>query len=83
MQLFIEIPGEDYNWIKQAPKGITHYPYTLNVYEAIRNGTLLPKETTTLIPYLMHKEMGIPISECQEAYDLAIEYLQSKSTAKG
>lgn len=35
------------------------------------------------IPYLMHKEMGIPISECQKAYDVAIEYLRGRAKVKG
>ena len=35
------------------------------------------------IPYLMHKEMDIPISECQKAYNVAIEYLRSQAKIKG
>ena len=35
------------------------------------------------IPYLMHKEMDIPISECQKAYDVAIDYLRSQGKVKG
>ena len=35
------------------------------------------------IPYLMHKEMDIPISECQKAYNIAVEYLRNKSKLKG
>lgn len=35
------------------------------------------------IPYLMHKEMDIPISECQKAYDVAIDYLRNQSKMKG
>ena len=35
------------------------------------------------IPYLMHKEMDIPISECQKAYDVAIDYLRSQGKLKG
>lgn len=35
------------------------------------------------IPYLMHKEMDIPISECQKAYDVAVEYLRSQTKVKG
>ena len=31
------------------------------------------------IPYLMHKEMDIPISECQKAYNVAMEYLKSQA----
>lgn len=35
------------------------------------------------IPFLMHKEMDIPISECQKAYDVAIEYLRSQAKTRG
>ena len=35
------------------------------------------------IPYLMHKEMDISISECQKAYDIALEYLRSQGKLKG
>lgn len=35
------------------------------------------------IPYLMHKEMDIPISECQKAYDIALEYLRSQAKVTG
>lgn len=35
------------------------------------------------IPYLMHKEMGIPLSECQKAYDVAIEYLRKQGKVNG
>lgn len=43
---------------------------------------LIEKEKES-IPYLMHKEMGIPLSECQKAYDVALEYLRSKAEVKG
>ena len=35
------------------------------------------------IPYLMHKEIDMPISECQKAYDVAIDYLRSQGKVKG
>lgn len=35
------------------------------------------------IPFLMHKELNVPISECQKAYDVAIEYLRSQGKVKG
>ena len=43
------------------------------------------KEPTTgsNIPFIMHKEMDIPISECQKAYNVAIEYLRSHTKVKG
>lgn len=34
------------------------------------------------IPYLMHKEMGVPISDCKDAYDFAIRYLRNKTKVK-
>lgn len=44
---------------------------------------LLEQKPCTNIPYLMHKEMDIPISECQKAYDVAIEYLRSQAKVRG
>lgn len=41
------------------------------------------KETIKLIPYLMHKEMGISILKCQKAYNIAIDYLRSQGKLKG
>lgn len=43
------------------------------------------KEPTTNsnIPFLMHKEMDVPISECQKAYDIGIAYLRSQGKLKG
>jgi len=35
------------------------------------------------IPFLMHIEMDIPISECQKAYEIAMEYLKFQSKIKG
>lgn len=39
--------------------------------------------TIANIPYLMHKEMDISISECQKAYDVAIDYLRRQGKVKG
>ena len=41
------------------------------------------KVETQSIPYLMHKEMDIPLFECQKAYDVAIEYLRRQGKVKG
>jgi hypothetical protein len=41
------------------------------------------KNTKESISYLLHKELDIPISECQKAYNLAIEYLRSQGKLKG
>lgn len=35
------------------------------------------------IPFLMHKELEIPISECQKAYKIAIDYLRSQANVRG
>lgn len=40
-------------------------------------------QCTPTIPYLMHKEMDIPLLECKEAYDVAIGYLRSKGKVSG
>ena len=41
------------------------------------------KQESVIIPYIMHKEMDIPILECQKAYDVAIDYLRSQAKVKG
>ena len=41
------------------------------------------KQESRCIPYLMHKEMDIPLLECQKAYDIAIDYLRSQAKVKG
>lgn len=45
----------------------------------------LEQEPTTdpNIPFLMHKEMDVPISECQKAYEVAIDYLRNQGKVKG
>lgn len=35
------------------------------------------------IPYLMHKELDIPLSDCQKAYDVAIDYLRKQGKVSG
>lgn len=41
------------------------------------------EENKESIPYLMHKETGVPLLECQKAYDVAMEYLRNKAKLKG
>lgn len=80
MQIMIDIDTVDYEYIKNgciAPIKIDNH-----IYDAIRNGTSVSNEDM-YIPYLMHKEMGIPISECQKAYDVAIDYLRSLGKVSG
>ena len=62
---------EEYQWQRRE-----------TLFEIIKD---LEKEpaTDSNIPYLMHKEMDIPISECQKAYDVAVEYLRSQTKVKG
>ena len=43
MQLVIEIDENEYIGIKSFPNGNTSYPWTLHLYDAVRNGTPLPK----------------------------------------
>ena len=44
---------------------------------------VIEKTPCCSIPYLMHKEMDIPISECQKAYEVAMEYLKYQSKING
>ena len=51
MRIVIEIPDTDYKFIKSTSKSTTlypttSYPTTLTVYEAIKNGTVIPDNPT-------------------------------------
>ena len=80
MQVVIDIPKEQYDAIKSDLYDTFSAEMKIWGLAAIRKGTPLPKVS---IPYLMHKKMDIPISECQKAYDVAIDYLRSKANMKG
>lgn len=54
-------------------------PYLIGATTNIK----LLEQDSVIIPYLMHKEMDIPISECQKAYGVAMEYLRSHVKIKG
>lgn len=43
MRLLIDIPDEDYNWIRNAKEGYTSYPLSLRLYLAIAAGTPFAK----------------------------------------
>lgn len=43
IELVIKIPEEDYKLIKSYGKGSTNYRISLNLYDAVKNGTPLPK----------------------------------------
>ena len=43
MQIVIEIPKRDYEYIKKLERGSTDYGITLHLYDAVRNGTPLPE----------------------------------------
>ena len=43
MQIVIDIPDNDYEYIKLLHEGLTDYQTTLKLYRAIKNGTPLPK----------------------------------------
>ena len=43
MQIVIDIDENEYKGIKSFPNGNTSYPWTLHLYDAVRNGTVLPK----------------------------------------
>lgn len=57
-------------WIRQMDERASDCPF-------------MEISSDTIISYLMHKEMGIPISECKKAYDVAIEHLRSQGKVKG
>ena len=49
MQIVIEIDNEHYERIMRFEEGVTVYPTTLALYEAVKNGTPLPKGHGRLI----------------------------------
>ena len=49
MKLVIEIGENEYIGIKSFPNSNTSYPWTLHLYDAVRNGTPLPKGHGRLI----------------------------------
>lgn len=49
MQIVIDINDNEYLGIKNYPDNITSYPVTIHLYEAVRNGTPLPKGHGRLI----------------------------------
>ena len=40
-------------------------------------------DDTTVIAEMMHQMLDIPLSDCREAYNIAIEHLRSKARVKG
>jgi hypothetical protein len=59
MKLVIEIDKEHYERIMRLEEGVTVYPTTLALYEAVKNGTPLPKGHGDLIT----KEQAIDLVE--------------------
>ena len=79
----ITIGDEDIKAFKMAIKAWEQEP-CCNCIEFKRYAKQMGfKIETQPIPYLMHKEMDIPLLECQKAYDVAIEYLRSQGKLKG
>lgn len=42
MKLIVEIPADDYEYIKRLNAGYTDYRTTLKLYDAVRNGNPIP-----------------------------------------
>lgn len=82
MQIVIDIDEEDYNDLTLTGENTIPLSALLHLREALRNGTPVSNEDM-YIPYLMHKEMDIPLLECQKAYDIAIDYLRSQGKVRG
>lgn len=78
MKIAIDISEEDLRKVRDGRASVAM------MRKAILDGIFLKRnEDNIYIPYLMHKEMGTPISECRKAYDAAMEYLRSKSKISG
>ena len=81
MKELIDIPKELYEAYKGRPPMLGDVGMD-DIAQAIANGTPLSKGEG-VISYLMHKEMNIPISDCQKAYEVAIDYLRNQGKVKG
>lgn len=79
---YIQTLNQVMDWLEQEPETITEFADRCRECGA-RYGKLLKQEPDMYIPFLIHKEMEIPISECQKAYDVAIDYLRSQANIKG
>ena len=60
MQIVIDMNDNEYWGIKEYPDNITSYPVTIHLYEAVRNGTPLPKGHGRLI------DADKLVPDCQE-----------------
>lgn len=49
MKIVIDMPDDDYEYIKLLHEGYTDYQTTLKLYHAVKNGTVLPKGHGDLI----------------------------------
>ena len=49
MKIVIDMPNNDYEYIKGLNEGITDYHTTVKLYIAVRGGTVLPKGHGDLI----------------------------------
>lgn len=61
IELVIKISQEDYDWIKRTSNGNTCYPCTLRLYDAVKNGTPLPKGHGAIID--LEKVIRVEIEE--------------------
>lgn len=49
MKIVIDIPDDDYEYIKLLHESLTNYQITLKLYRAVKNGTILPNDCGDLI----------------------------------
>ena len=64
MKIVIEIDNEHYERIMRLEEGVTVYPTTLALYEAVKNGTSLPKGHGRIID-----ESKIEVCEWVDAWE--------------
>lgn len=57
MKLIIDINENEYLGIKSFPDSTTSYPWTLHLYEAVRNGTQLNDIKAEILDYMTEDAM--------------------------
>lgn len=71
MKIVIDIPNNDYEYIKGLNEGITDYHTTVKLYRAVGGGTVLPKGHGDLIDRskLAYYRCPNNVKDCPPTYD--------------
>ena len=72
MQIVIDINDNEYWSIKNHPDNITSYPVTIHLYEAVRNGAVIPKHYRKIIDEGAITEVYLDETEPEEINGVTI-----------